>query len=67
MNIELLIEKLKLEGKITQEEIDTMVADLKAQKPVTEADLKIKQIEAQQNQTNEDLAGLMDYIITGGM
>ena len=64
--LEQLIERMKLEGKITQEEIDTMVADLKAEKPPTEADLKIKQIEAQQNQTNEDLAGLMDYII-GGM
>jgi len=65
--LEQLIERMKLEGKITQEEIDKQIEDLKAKKPQTEEGLKIKELEVQQNQTNDDLSALMDFIISGGM
>jgi cob(I)alamin adenosyltransferase len=32
-----------------------------------EKEMKIKTLEAQQQQTNEDLSALMDFVITGGM
>jgi hypothetical protein len=34
---------------------------------LAENDAKIKTLEAQQQQTNEDLSALMDFVITGGM
>lgn len=65
--IEQLIERLVAEGKITPEEIQAKIEELKAQRPPSQEEMKIKELEVQQHQTNEDLAGLMDFIISGGM
>lgn len=62
--LEQLIERLKLEGKITQEEIDEQVAQLKSQQPPTQEELQ--SLKKRQDETENTIVFILDMTL-GGM
>jgi hypothetical protein len=63
--IELLIENLIAEGKVSREEIDAKIIELKStQPPVAEDLLSLKN---RQGETENAIVGMMDMILMGGM
>jgi polyhydroxyalkanoate synthesis regulator phasin len=63
--IEQLIDRMVLEGKITREEIDGMVADLRSQQPPIQED--ITSLKSRQNTTENAIMMIMDITLMGGM
>ena len=62
--IENLVERMVLEGKITREEIDGMVADLRSHQPPIQED--INSLKNRQNTTENAIMTIMELTM-GGM
>lgn len=62
--LELLIERYKAEGKITQEELDARVAEIKATQPPIAED--IVSLKRRQDETENTIVFILDMTL-GGM